>query len=166
MNHAERREFSRREAGMNIFEFIGFVLLIGGIVWGVYAAANQGLWAAVKGGLLGAGKAFLIFAAFMLCILVPLSLGLLYRPMFPRCRSGKCKSKNFRYLYLDTEAPPEDSEIEQRYGGKLVQCACGERYIRNDRERCFYHVRDDRSVAPFMKYRVAGRWQEDKDPAP
>ena len=69
---------------MNLFEFIGIIMLVLGIVWGILNAADGRLWAALGGGLSGAVKAFLWFAGFMFTILTALSLGIRYRPPFPR----------------------------------------------------------------------------------
>jgi hypothetical protein len=149
---------------MNVFEFIALVALSFGLVWGIYNAADGGFWAALLGGLRGFGMAFLGYAAFMFSILTVLSLGLRYRPMFPRCRHGKCKDSQFTYLYLDTEAPPGDRELEQTHRSKLVRCRCGDLYLRDDNKRKFYEVREDRTIVPFLKYRFCGRWRPDDGP--
>jgi hypothetical protein len=148
---------------MNIFEFIAILALTFGLVWGVYGAADGGLWAALRGGLVGAGKGFLGYAAFMLSIMAALALGLRYRPMFPRCKRGKCKDEHFTYLYLDTEPPEPDKALEQKHQTKLVRCRCGDLYLRDARARKFYEVREDRALVPFMRYSFCGRWRPDQD---
>ena len=150
---------------MTLFELIAFLALTFGLVWGIYGAADEGLWAALRGGLFGAAKGFLAYAAFMFSILTVLALGLRYRPMFPRCKRGTCKDEHFTYVYLDTEPPDADKQLEQKYQSKLVRCRCGDLYLRDDRARKFYEVRKDRSVAPFLRYRFAGRWQPDETAA-
>ena len=146
---------------MNVFELIAILAVTFGLVWGIYGAADAGLWPALRGGLIGAGKGFLGYAAFMLSILTVLALGLRYRPMFPRCRRGKCKDADFTYLYLDTAPLDADKELEQKYQSKLLRCRCGDLYLRDDRARKFYEVREDRTVVPFLRYRIGGRWQPD-----
>src|SRR5262249_1685261 len=116
---------------MTLFELIAILLMIGGLVWGIWNAAGHGFWATFKGGLFGAGKGFLWYAAFMLTIVAMLAIGLRYRPPFPRCRSGRCKDSDFTYLYLDSEPTGADKELEQEYGDKLVRCRCGELYLRS-----------------------------------
>lgn len=150
-------------AGMNVFEFLALVMLTGGLAWGILAAAERGFGAAVLGGLLGAGKAYLIWILIMFSILVPLSLGLLYRPMFPRCRKGKCRDRNFRIEFAETPATGFEAKLQQEHQGMLVRCACGDVYLRSNRDRKFYEVREDGTLAPFMKYRLAGRWQTDSE---
>ena len=146
---------------MNVFEFIAILAVLFGLAWGVYGAADGSLWAVLHGGLLGAGKGFLAYAAFLFSVLAVLALGLRYRPMFPRCRRGTCKDEQFTYLYLDTEPPAADKALEEKYGSKLVRCRCGDLYLRDDRARRFYEIREDRTVVPFLRYRVGGRWQPD-----
>lgn len=156
---------------MTIFELIAILAIIGGLVWGIFAAAGGGLGAVVKGALLGAGKGFLFYTLLMLCVLVPLAIGLRYRPQFPRCRKGKCREMDFRFIY-DTISPDEaaderDKELcKQHKGGLLVRCACGDIYLRSDRDRKFYEVREDRTLVPFMKHRFCGRWRPDEPVVP
>ena len=150
---------------MSLFELIGFVAVVFGLVWGIYNAGDSGLWVALRGGLLGAGKGVLFYAVFMLLILSTLAIGLRYRPQFPRCRKRKCKDQDYRFVYAnivpDETADERDQQLYQQRGGLLVRCGCGDLYLRSDRDRKFYEVREDRTVVPFMKYRFCGRWRAD-----
>ena len=147
---------------MTIFEFLALLMVIAGLAWGIQAAMDQGLWAALLGGLLGAGKGYLVWIAFMFSILIVLAIGLRYRPPFPGCKKGRCKDEHFLYLYLDSEPTGPHKELERKYDGKLVRCRCGDLYLKSSRDRKFYEVRDDGVVAPFMRYRFGGRWRMDE----
>lgn len=108
--------------GLNIFEFVAILLIVGGLSYGFTRGLDAGPWEATVGALKWGGIAWVVFAAWMLCVLVPLWLFLLYRP-YPRCSSGRCKDRDYRLLSEDEmaelRAALRDSQALQ------VRCRCG-----------------------------------------
>lgn len=86
-------------------------------------------------------------------------IGLRYRPSFPRCKSGRCRDTDHRYLYLDAEATGHHKWLQESRNGKLVRCGCGTLYLDSLRDRRFYEVLDDGSLVRYMQYSPFGRWQ-------
>jgi hypothetical protein len=147
---------------MNLFEFIAICGIVLGLVLGFGAGIAKGAWAAIAGAFLGAAVAYVSWVAAMMVLFALLYLFLLYRPMFPRCRSGRCRDADYTYLYLDVEATGEHKRLQDSMMGKLLRCKCGGLYLDSLRDRRFYEVLDDSSLAAYMRYRPFGRWQPDQ----
>jgi hypothetical protein len=152
-----------RQRGLNLFEFIALVGIVFGLAYGFSAALDRGFWEAILGALRGAAIAYGWWVAGMFTLLAVLWLFLRYRPMFPVCRSGRCKQADYLYQYLDSPATGQHKQLEDEYQGKLLRCRCGTLYLESHRDRRFYEVRDDGTPVPFMRYRPGGRWQPDSD---
>jgi hypothetical protein len=147
---------------MNVFEFLAICGIVLGLVLGFSAGIAKGGWAAIAGALLGAAVAYASWVAAMIALFALLYLCMLYRPTFPRCRSGRCRDTDYTYLYLDAEATGEHKRLQDSMMGKLVRCKCGGLYLDSLRDRRFYEVLDDGSLASYMRYRPFGRWQPDQ----
>jgi hypothetical protein len=155
-----------RQRGLNIFEFIAILGIVFGLAFGFSAALDQGFWEAVLGALRGGAIAYGWWVAGMFMLLMVLWLFLRYRPMFPVCKSGRCKQADYLYQYLDSPATGQHKRLEDEYQGKLLRCRCGTLYLDCSRDRRFYEVRDDGALVGFMRYRPLGRWRADKGEPP
>lgn len=151
---------------MNLFELIAIGGIVIGLILGFWSSIDGGAWAAIRGALRGAAIAYGWYFASMIALLTVLSLGLRYRPFFPRCKAGRCRDTDYRHLYLDAEATGHHKWLQDSMKGKLVRCHCGTRYLDSQRDRRFYEVLDDGSLVPFMRYSPFGRWQADKGTRP
>lgn len=151
---------------MNLFELIAIVGIVIGLIIGFWASIDEGAWAAILGALRGAAIAYGGYFASMIALLTLFSLGLLYRPFFPRCKAGRCRVTDYRHLYLDTEATGHHKRLQDSTEGRLVRCGCGTLYLDSLRDRRFYLVLDDGSLVPYMRYSLFGRWQPDKGELP
>jgi hypothetical protein len=148
---------------VNLFEVFAWLCILVGTGLGVWHAYQHG-WASPLWDILrGAGIGFAYFALTMLAIFSTLSLGQLYRPAFPPCRNGKCKSWNYQYLYLDAPAVGRDAELQESTGGLLARCNCGTTYLISRRERRMWEVLADGRLRPYLRYRPFGRWQPDPE---
>lgn len=150
---------------MNLFEFVAICCIVLGLVLGFSAGIAKGAWAAIGGALLGAAVAYASWVAAMIALFTLLYFCMRYRPTFPRCRMGRCRDLDYAYLYLDAEATGEHKRLQDSMQGKLVRCKCGGLYLDSLRDRRFYEVLDDGSLALYMRYRPFGRWQPDKGEA-
>jgi hypothetical protein len=151
---------------MNLFEFIAILSVVGGLVTGFWYALDRGVMAAMLSAIRGGAIAYGCWAVGMFALMGLLSLFLLYRPFFPRCRNGRCRQQDYLYLYLDTEAVGQHKTLEDTINGKLVRCGCGTIYLESSREQRFYEVLDDGTLVPYMRYSPFGRWRADNADAP
>ncbi len=120
---------------MNLFEFIAICGIVLGLVLGFGAGIDKGIWAALGGAVLGAVFAYAWYVVSMFALLTLAYLFLLYRPMFPRCRSGRCRDADYTYLYLDVEATGEHKRLQDSMMGKLLRCKCRGLYLDSLRDR-------------------------------
>lgn len=139
---------------MNLFEILAVLVVLVGLIAGFVGALGDGAWAAVIGAGTGALKGFGLYALGLLSIMAALALGQVYRPTFPRCRSGKCSMPDYRFLSPDM-TPAAD-------GGLLARCGCGIVYSRDTSARRVCEVRADGTLAPYMYHRPLGRWRLDR----
>ena len=146
---------------MNMFEVIAIVCIAIGLAAGFWHSLDEGAWASILGALRGAAIAYGWFFVSMLAMLTLLALGLRYRPVFPRCKNGRCRDSDYRHLYLDSEATGHHKWLQDSKDGKLVRCGCGTFYLDSLRDCRFYEVLDDGSLVPYMRYSPLGRWQPD-----
>lgn len=142
---------------MNLFEFLAWLLLVGGIVVGLWHASGGWLdllWSA----LAGAGKGFGIYLLMMLMVLLTLRLALWYRPPFPRCRSGRCGFFEIDHVaaILPGQPWPENPALPP---GELARCRCGTLYLRPPGAREVFEVGSDGTPRPWMHHRPFGRWR-------
>lgn len=155
-----------RQRGLNIFEFIALLGIVFGLAYGFTASIGDGAWEAILGALRSGAIAYGLWIAGMMALMAVLSLFLLYRPSFPRCRTGRCRQTDYLYLYLDSAATGRHKQLQDSLQGKIVRCRCGTLYLESDRERRFLEVREDGSLAPFMRYQPFGRWRPDRGEPP
>jgi hypothetical protein len=146
---------------MNLFGVFAWLCILLGAAFGVWRAYQHGWASPLWDVLRGAGIGLAYFLLTMLLIFSTFALGLLYRPHFPRCRSGRCKDTDYRYLYLDSAAAGRDAELQESTGGQLAQCKCGTTYLISRGERRMWEVLADGSLRPYLRYRPFGRWQPD-----
>jgi hypothetical protein len=146
---------------MTVFHAFAWLCIVGGFSFGLWHALDQDAWGAMLGALRGAGLGFALYFGSMFVLFAVFSLGLRYRPFFPRCRAGRCLDGQYTYLYLDEAPTGRHKELQDSLDGKLVRCKCGTLYLDSLRERRFYEVRDDGSLAPYMGYSPLGRWRPD-----
>jgi hypothetical protein len=146
---------------MNIFEFLAIVAIVGGLAYGFMRGLEAGWWDAVLGALASAGIAYLVFAAFMLCVLGLLWLMLQYRPLYPRCRSGACRDRDYQVVTTELDNAPQLSAEGRSKRGFLVRCRCGTLYLAALFEPRFYEVGPDGELRPYLRYRPYRRWEPD-----
>jgi hypothetical protein len=162
MSGMRRLSQRARCRGLNIFEFIGLLLISGGLGYGLMRGLDAGLWEGFKGALLGAGVGWLSYVVMMLLIMVPLwAFFAFYRPQFPRCSAGRCKDTHYRHLGQD-EMPELRAKLAA--SGKeiwLVRCGCGTLYCSSLTEQRFYEVTGEGELRPFMRHRPYRRWEPD-----
>ncbi len=150
--------FSQRwRRPMNVFEFLALLLIVGGIVFGVWHASGSWLdllWS----GLAGAAKGYGIFVLMMLMVLLTLRLALWYRPQFPRCRNGRCGFFEIDYVavILPGKPWPENHALPP---GELARCRCGILYLRPGGGCEVAEVDIDGNLRPWMRHRPWGRWR-------
>jgi hypothetical protein len=145
--------------GLNIFEFVAILLIVGGLSYGFTRGLDAGPWEATVGALKWGGIAWVVFAALMLCVLVPLRLFLLYRPFYPRCSSGRCKDRDYRPLGEDEMAELRAALRDRQ--ALLVRCRCGAVYCSLLNEQRFYEVTPTGELRPYLRYRAYRRWEPD-----
>lgn len=151
-----------RSRGLNLFEVIAILLIVAGLSYGFTRGLEEGLSQAAIGAAMGAGAGFAAYFALLVAIMLPLWLFfVLYRPQFPRCRTGRCKDTHYRHLGQD-----EMPELRERLraAGKeawLVRCRCGTLYCSSLTEQRFFEVSDAGELQPFMRYRPYRRWERD-----
>jgi hypothetical protein len=146
---------------MNMFEFIAILSIVAGLATGFWYALDRGMMAAVFAALRGGAIAYACYAVGMLALMGLLWLGLLYRPFFPRCRNGRCRQQNYRYLYMESGAAGQHEALEKTTTGKLLRCGCGTIYLDSLRDHRFYEVLDDGTLVPYMRHTPLGRWRAD-----
>ena len=143
-----------RFRGLNLFEVIGLLLIVGGLAYGFTRGLERGIWEGVLGALIGGGVAWLVFAAMMLVILLPfLLIFAVYRPQFPLCAAGRCRDSHYGHLG-EHEMPELRARL--RAAGKevwLVRYACGTLYCSSLTEQRFFQVIGEGELHPFMRYR-------------
>src|SRR5262245_12199800 len=127
-----------RSRGLNLFEFIALLMIVFGLAWGFTRGLDEGLWDATVGALKWGGIVWRGYVSLMLCIMVPLWLFLLYRPFYPRCRSGRCKDRDYRPLGED-EMQELRATLKDRQP-LLVRCRCDATYCYMLGEQRFYEV--------------------------
>ena len=149
----------KRSRGLNIFETLAILLIVGGLAYGFTRGLDEGVWEATLGALKWGGIAWLWFVALMLCVLVPLWLFLLYRPFYPRCRSGRCKDRDYRPLGED-EMPELRAMLRDKQA-LLVRCRCDAVYCSILNEQRFYEVTPSGELRPYLRYRPLRRWEAD-----
>jgi hypothetical protein len=146
---------------MNLFELIATITILAGLVIGFVHAFGGGISTALVGALRGAGYAFGAYTMWLLSICALLALALGYRPSFPRCKTGKCTARRYRYLSLDSAKDSARAALPEGASGMLARCECGTLYLRSTSERRVWEVTDDGRLVPHMRYRPFGRWRAD-----
>ena len=144
-----------------MFTVIAWLAILGGMAAGAVAGWRTGWGDAAWGALRGAGVGLGAYVLVMLALFGSVWLFLQYRPMFPACRAGKCRDKDYRYVYLDEAAPPQHQQLQEEHEGKFVRCRCGALYLDCPRERRFYELGEDGTLKAFMRFQPLGRWQPD-----
>jgi hypothetical protein len=148
--------------GLNLFEVIALLLIVGGLAYGFVRGFERGFREALLGALIGGSVAWLAFVAMMLAILIPLWLFfVVYRPQFPLCAAGRCRDRHYRHLG-EEEMPELRGRL--RAAGKeawLVRCGCGTLYCSSLTEQRFFRVSGEGELQPFMRYRPYRRWEPD-----
>jgi hypothetical protein len=101
-----------------------------------------------------------IYAIIVFCILLVLRLGLLYRPIFPRCRNDRCSHWEYRIIALvGTDSVPEEITLPEDATGLLAQCSCGTLYLNNVQLGLVCEVSKGGQLIPFMYHSTIGRWR-------
>jgi hypothetical protein len=147
--------------GLNLFEVIAMMLIVGGLAYGFTSRIDHGLREGFLGALMGVGWGFAAYVIMMLAVLVPLWLFLQYRPYYPRCRTGKCRDRHYQVLSHDVAQEVQLLREGQLKPGTLVRCRCGTRYLLASREQRFYEVAEDGALVPYLRYRPYRRWEPD-----
>ncbi len=141
---------------MNLFELIALLLIVGGLVSGLWRA-DGGWLEMVWSGLAGAAQGFGVYLLMMLMVLLSLRLWLWYQPYFPRCRSGRCSFFEIDHVAIIQPGEP----WPERPGlppGELARCRCGTLYLRPPEGGVVYEVLADGALQPWMRHRPLGRW--------
>jgi len=101
------------------------------------------------GGWYGAVKGLIAVQVVLLLVGVPFGLlaSLIYTGMsYPPCRTGKCRSSDYRLRGMENEP-------------YALFCGCGMPY--RHRGRRFYEVQPDGSLRPYMVWRAFKGWFPD-----
>lgn len=138
------RRIARSPTDMTIIEIAFFVINAGvGVYFALQAAERRGYIGGVLGFVLGFGIAI----CFWRVLLTVFSLWYLWRPLRPRCKTGKCRANDYAIVSVSSS-------------GTVFICTCGDKYLRKGRE--FMHVHENGESEPYMIYdNPFGRWHLD-----
>lgn len=137
---------------MTLIELLFFVFFTGvGAIVAMWAAQRYGWLGGVGGFLVGF---FGIWAGlYAIGWVAEFCVGIVYsgRPPRPTCRTGKCHSRDYKFVRLDSGQSGGQSGGQYGY-----RCQCGLQYRK--RGRRFLEVQTDGSIRPYMIWKAFRGW--------